>query len=913
MLALQTGKLHKTIAVFLLITCLLFMSNIVPPQPAHALENGLGRTPMMAWSSWNAFRVKINEQIIKEETDELVNSGMKAAGYTNINIDDGFFGGRDANGFVQPNSRFPNGMKAIADYIHSKGLKAGIYTDAGRNTCGYYWDKADDLSQPGDGSYDHRQQDFDMFIKTWGYDFIKVDWCGADKMGLNPQTEYTKIRDHILATGIPVMYEVCNWKFPGAWVTDVGNQWRVSGDIAPKFSSIMDIVDLNADLAQYAGPGHFNHMDMLQVGNGMSYEEDKTHFSMWSIMASPLIAGNDLRTMSQQTKDILTNSEVIAINQDPAGIQGTRMIDNGDQEVWVKSLGSANSGEKAVGLLNRGDTAVNMSVNWDNIGLDTNVTVRDLWAHQDKGTIANSYQVNVPAHGIVLLKVKGTPIPPTPIFVTKYEAESSANTLGGAVRISSESTASSGKKVGWIGNGAANTLTFNNVIAPIAGDYTVNIRYYSGEVRSVKISVNGGAAETINFAAAGNWTTGQTKAVTLRLNAGENTIKFSNDTAYAPDIDYIEYVPPKLVNVTAPAKVTGVANGTERTASALGLPETVELVTDIGKGNANVLWNVDGTSYNPEIKAEQTFTVNGTVSLPPGVANPNNAALTTDINVTVNAVSSVPQSTLTGLKQVSSGQTFDVKLGLSNIWQSGYQTVYAQDATLHYDPAILKFESVASLKDGFQVIDQKETAPGQVRIVAAGVGANVPAQGDVLVLKFAAKSVVQSTNTTISVYHVVIANGQGHELQVGEASQVVQVSYVSVDKSLLNASIDSAQAKYDAAVEGDGDGFYAAGSKAKLKSVIDAARATANNGNALQQQVDSAKAALDAAVQAFDAKRISADINGQGGVTIGDLAIVAAAFGIDQVQAGWNEKADVNHDGKVDIVDLAIVAKAILQ
>ncbi|NOU74679.1 hypothetical protein GC098_25370, partial [Paenibacillus sp. LMG 31458] len=227
----------------------------------------------------------------------------------------------------------------------------------------------------------------------------------------------------------------------------------------------------------------------------------------------------------------------------------------------------------------------------------------------------------------------------------------------------------------------------------------------------------------------------------------------------------------------------------------------------------------------------------------------------------------------------------------------------------------VQFDSVTSLKDGFRVIDQKETTPGHIRIVAASLGAVVPAQGDLLAIKFIAKSVTQATNTTISVDHVKIANAQGNELQVGGASREIQITIptIPVDKSLLNMAITSAQAKYDAAVEGNEDGLYAIGSKAQLQSAIDAAKSAANNSNATQLQVDSAKVALEAAVQVFETKRITANVNGQGGITIGDLASVAVAYGKQQGQTGWNEKADVNHDGKVDIVDLAIVAKAILQ
>ncbi|MFC5449957.1 DUF7402 domain-containing protein [Paenibacillus aestuarii] len=371
-----------------------------------------------------------------------------------------------------------------------------------------------------------------------------------------------------------------------------------------------------------------------------------------------------------------------------------------------------------------------------------------------------------------------------------------------------------------------------------------------------------------------------------------------------------------LKSITEPAAIQGLVSGTVKTAAALGLPSTVELVTDGGSKNANVTWNVDAANYDPALKTEQTFKVNGTVTLPVGVANSNNVALNTSISVTVLSAPSKPQSTLTGPQQTNSGQSFDLKMGLNSVTQSTYQQMYAQDLTLHYDPVKLQFNSVTSLNAGFQVIAQKEAVPGQVRIIVASVGANqgVLAQGDLLALKFTAKSVAQATNTIISVDNVVIGNEQGNELQVGGASHEVQINIpsVPVDKSALEASITNAQAKYDAAVEGNGNGLYVAGAKAQLKSAIETATATENNSNATQQQVDSAKAALEAAVQVFEGKKIIADINGNG-VSIGDLAIVAAAYGKQQGQAGWNEKADVNHDGKVDIEDLAIVARAILK
>ncbi|HLR37309.1 MAG TPA: glycoside hydrolase family 27 protein [Chitinophagaceae bacterium] len=370
-------------------------------------------TPIMGWSSWNNFRVHINEDLIKAQADALVSSGMQAVGYEYINIDDGYFGGRDKNGNIIPHpERFPHGMKAVADYIHSKGLKAGIYSDAGFNTCASMWDA--DTIGVGMGLYHHEWQDINTLLNTWGYDFLKVDWCGGQSLDLDEQTRYTEISHIIRQVNPDAIFNVCRWEFPGKWVVNIADSWRISGDITNTFKSVMHIIDLNADLWKYAGPGHVNDMDMLQVGRGMSYEEDKTHFSMWCMLASPLLAGNDLRSMSEQTIQILTNKEMIAIDQDPLVYQARRLIDNGDTEVWARPLKSTMSGEIAVALLNRAEEEKTISFNVDSLGLiaEKGYIMHDVWTKKDyiKQT-KDKHTLKVPAHGIVVLTVKGTSRP----------------------------------------------------------------------------------------------------------------------------------------------------------------------------------------------------------------------------------------------------------------------------------------------------------------------------------------------------------------------------------------------------------------------------------------------------------------------------------------------------------------------
>ncbi len=365
----------------------------------------------MGWSSWNDFHVDINDEIIKAQADHMVSSGMQKAGYTYVNIDDGFWGGRDEKGNILSHpTKFPSGMRAVSDYIHSKGLKAGVYAEAGLNTCASRWDN--DTLGVGMGLYRRDHQDLKQLLVEWNYDFIKVDWCGGYWLGLDKQMRYTQIGNIIRSIRPGAVYNICCWEFPGGWAVPMADSWRISADIENTFESIVKIIDINADLWRYCSPGHFNDMDMLQVGRGMTYEEDKAHFSMWCMMNSPLLAGNDLRSMSQQTINILTNGEAIALNQDPLCYQARRLVDHGELEVWGKPLGTVASGQVAVALLNRTETSQEISFDLDSIGIKASAgyTMRDLWA---KKNYDQTWELNqtftVPKHGVVLLKIAGRP------------------------------------------------------------------------------------------------------------------------------------------------------------------------------------------------------------------------------------------------------------------------------------------------------------------------------------------------------------------------------------------------------------------------------------------------------------------------------------------------------------------------
>lgn len=383
---------------------------------AVALDNGLAKTPPMGWNSWNCFGPDINEKQIKEIADAMVSSGLKDAGYVYLNLDDNWMAkSRDANDNLRADpDRFPGGMKALGDYIHSKGLKFGIYGDRGTETC-YFRDNFKELDTKS-GSVGREIMDAKTFA-SWGVDYLKYDNCLAN--GATMQKDYEKMRDALANCGRDIVYSICAWEFQ-PWMPKTGNLWRTTTDILNIWKKtnewswgILDIIDLNEPRAPYAKPGAWNDPDMLQIGNyrngGPNDNEYRSHMSLWCIMAAPLILGNDIRNMKQITRDILLNKEVIAINQDSAGIQGTRIKSSNGLEIWCKTLGSKDGTTKAVGLFNRNSNTANVTVNFSDIGLSGTVTIRDLWAKKELGAFTGSYTMQVPSHGTNMLKISSQP------------------------------------------------------------------------------------------------------------------------------------------------------------------------------------------------------------------------------------------------------------------------------------------------------------------------------------------------------------------------------------------------------------------------------------------------------------------------------------------------------------------------
>lgn len=378
---------------------------LLPSSPAHA-QTTLASTPPMGWNSWNHFAKKVTDADVRAAADALVASGMRDAGYIYVNIDDTWEGQRDAQGNIQTNSKFPD-MKALADYVHSKGLKLGIYSSPGPKTCAGY-----------EGSYGHEQQDADTYAK-WGVDYLKYDLCSyrnvmktesngdRQKAWTMMQQAYEKMHQALLNTHRPIVYSLCQYGWAAVWNWGPkvgGNLWRTTGDISDNYDRMSLIGFSQAGLAKYAAPGHWNDPDMLEVGNGrMKPDEYRTHMSLWAMLAAPLLAGNDLSKMDDTTKSILMNKEVIAVDQDALGVQGDRVHATGPFEVWMKPL---QDGSKAVALFNRSESDYPITVQLKDVGFDGPVQARDLWSHTDLGTLNGSYTVVVPRHGVVMLRLK---------------------------------------------------------------------------------------------------------------------------------------------------------------------------------------------------------------------------------------------------------------------------------------------------------------------------------------------------------------------------------------------------------------------------------------------------------------------------------------------------------------------------
>lgn len=361
-------------------------------RPCLAVSNGLALTPQMGWNSWNRFACNINETLIRQTADALVSSGLAAVGYNYLNLDDCWQVARDSNGVIIADPvAFPSGIPALVEYVHSLGLKFGLYSDAGEKTC-----------QGRPGGLGHEVVDANTYA-AWGVDYLKYDNCYNDN--IKPETRYPPMSKALNQSGRPILFSMCEWGVdtPYNWAPQLANSWRTTGDISDNWNSMLANIDYNDKGWNVAGPGQWNDPDMLEVGNGgMNTTEYEAHFSLWALAKAPLIIGCDITNMSPDTKRILTNTEVIAINQDPSGVQGHKRISVDGAEVWA---GPLSTGHVAVVLLNRNEQPTDVGFTYDQVGLDINnlCMVRDLWQHQDVGLFKAGFSATVPPHGVVMV------------------------------------------------------------------------------------------------------------------------------------------------------------------------------------------------------------------------------------------------------------------------------------------------------------------------------------------------------------------------------------------------------------------------------------------------------------------------------------------------------------------------------
>ncbi|MBK3645909.1 RICIN domain-containing protein [Streptomyces sp. MBT33] len=490
----------RLLALVLTATAALLFAAPAPAQAATSRQIAVPTAPM-GWASWNSFAAKIDYSVIKQQVDAFVAAGLPAAGYKYINIDEGWWQGtRDSSGDITVDtSEWPGGMSAIADYIHSKGLKAGIYTDAGKNGCGYYYPTGRPAA-PNTGSEGHYDQDMLQFSK-WGFDFVKVDWCGGDAEGLDAATAYRSISDAVAeaasTTGRPLTLSVCNWgkQNPWNWAPGQAPMWRTSTDIiyygnSPSMTNLLSNFDQTLHpLAQHTG--YYNDPDMLMVGmDGFTAAQNRTHMNLWAISGAPLLAGNNLASMTSETAAILKNPEVIAVDQDPRGLQGVKVAeDTSGLQVYGKVL--AGTGNRAVVLLNRTSSAQNITVRWADLGLTSaSAKVRDLWARADVGTYATGYTASVPAGGSVMLGVTGG-------------TEASSITYTG-------------------------TASFSGVAAGGTGVKVVDVAYTNdtSTARTATLKVDGQGATTVSFPPTGS-SQGTVSVMVGLAKGSSNTLAFS--------------------------------------------------------------------------------------------------------------------------------------------------------------------------------------------------------------------------------------------------------------------------------------------------------------------------------------------------------------------------------------------------
>lgn len=562
--------------------------------PAVAQEK-----PTMGWSSWNTFALNISESIIKNQATVMKTKGLLKVGYNHINIDDGYFGGRDKKTgelLIHP-TRFPNGLLPVVKYIHLLGMKAGIYSDAGHNTCGNY--HGGDKLGEGVGLYEHDQQDCDFFFKECGFDFIKVDFCGgvdyhnSEQLNLDEEERYKAIAKAIANTGRDdVRMNICRWAYPGTWAADIAASWRTTGDINCSWGSVKSILEENMYLSAYCYGGHYNDMDMLEVGRTLTKEEDRTHFGMWCIMSSPLLIGCDMSKLKADALNLLKNTDLIALNQDTLCIQAHVVQHKNDTYVLTKDLYELHGTTRAVALYNPTDRSTEMSIDFIDLDLIGAVQVRDLYEQKDLGQMTDKLTVTVPAHGTRIYRLTADQrlernlYEAETAFLGKYQEIKNNQSFKSGVYEAS-TACSGGMYAGWLGSDPKNDLQWRNVYSDQGGDYTMTIKYLSGDSRNLIVSVNGEDVQTFSCNS-GGWDKVAEKTLNITLKPGENIVRLYNksSSAWMPNIDCMTLHPAESTDRVI---VTGIS-----------APETEMPTAQQGSNNGRkAFYTIDGR------KAEQ--------------------------------------------------------------------------------------------------------------------------------------------------------------------------------------------------------------------------------------------------------------------------------------------------------------------
>ncbi|MBQ7253239.1 MAG: alpha-galactosidase [Bacteroidales bacterium] len=504
--------------------------------------------PIMGWSSWNYFKTNISEEVICGQADALISTGLAAAGYVYVNIDDGFTDGRGEDGRIRiDTTKFPNGMKAVADYIHSKGLKAGMYSDAGDNTCASLNVKPYGLNV---GLYGHEVEDCKMMFDEWGYDFFKVDNCGGRHLDLNEQEQFTKIAEALAqCENKNINFNVCRWVFPGTWVIDIADSWRTTHDIWVNWDAVKTIIKENMYLVAYTGNGHYNDMDMLEIGQGFPPEIERTHMACWSIQSSPLVVGCNLYEMPEYSIEFLKNADLIAMNQDRLGIAAPVVQKAGEVYVFAKDMEKFYGPKRAVVVSNLGDEQASINVDVAALGFKGDVKVYDCFKHEDRPELSGNFTLTIPAHDSEAFFVTGKRAEKseyqaeeaflnayTEINEQDYEAYRRPYDIPSPHFRESDS-AFMGFYATDLGGWEENWLEWRNVYSEKGGDYVLSLRFCCPDERDITLSVNGEEVYKFDNIVCGldiEWDLANTK---VTLKKGWNTIRLSNGEAKMPAID----------------------------------------------------------------------------------------------------------------------------------------------------------------------------------------------------------------------------------------------------------------------------------------------------------------------------------------------------------------------------------------